>query len=139
MNMYQKIVLIGNLGRDPEMRYISTGSAVTNFSMATTEKWTKDGQKNEKTTWWRVSVFGKAGEACNEYLKKGSKVYLEARVSADDKGNPRVWEDKEGNPRASFEVTASKVLFLSSRSADAENAGEAEAVAEVAETDEIAF
>ena len=64
--MYHKVILVGNLGRDPEMRYIPSGAAVTNFSMATSEKWTgQDGQQQERTIWWRVSVFGKSGEACN--------------------------------------------------------------------------
>jgi single-strand DNA-binding protein len=116
--MYHKIILVGNLGRDPEMRYIPSGSAVTSFSMATSEKWTgQDGQKQERTIWWRVSVFGKMGEVCNEYLKKGSKVLVEGRMTADPKtGNPRLWQGQDGQTRASFEVTASAVKFLSSRS-----------------------
>ena len=82
--MYQKIILVGNLGRDPEMRYIPSGAAVTSFSMATSEKWTgQDDQQQERTIWWRISVFGKQGEACNEYLKKGSKVLVEGRMTAD--------------------------------------------------------
>ena len=115
--MYHKIILVGNLGRDPEMRYIPSGSAVTSFSMATSEKWTgQDGQKQERTIWWRVSVFGKMGEVCNEYLKKGSKVLVEGRMTADPKtGNPRLWQGQDGQTRASFEVTASAVKFLSSR------------------------
>src|SRR3972149_5884740 len=114
--MYHKIILVGNLGRDPEMRYTPSGAAVTNFSMATSEKWTgQDGQPNERTLWWRVSVFGKSGEACNEYLRKGQKVLVEGRMNADPKGNPRIWKDKDGESRASFEVTALAVKFLSSR------------------------
>jgi len=115
--MYQKIILVGNLGRDPEMRYIPSGAAVTSFSMATSEKWTgQDNQQQERTIWWRISVFGKQGEACNEYLKKGSKVLVEGRITADPKtGNPRLWQGQDGQTRASFEVTASAVKFLSSR------------------------
>ena len=115
--MYQKIILVGNLGRDPEMRYIPSGAAVTSFSMATSEKWTgQDNQQQERTIWWRISVFGKQGEACNEYLKKGSKVLVEGRMTADPKtGNPRMWQGQDGQTRASFEVTASAVKFLSSR------------------------
>jgi|SRR5579859_756791 len=115
--MYHKVILVGNLGRDPEMRYIPSGAAVTSFSMATSEKWTgQDGQKQERTIWWRVSVFGKMGEVCNEYLKKGSKVLVEGRMTADPKtGNPRLWQGQDGQMRASFELTASAVKFLSSR------------------------
>jgi single-strand DNA-binding protein len=120
--MYHKVILVGNLGRDPEMRYIPSGAAVTSFSVATSEKWTgQDGQQQERTIWWRVSVFGKSGEACNEYLKKGSKVLVEGRMNPDPKtGNPRLWQGQDGQTRASFEVTASAVKFLSSR---AETAG----------------
>ena len=114
--MYHKIILVGNLGRDPEMRYTPSGAAVTNFSMATSEKWTgQDGEKHERTIWWRVSVFGKMAEVCNEYLKKGSKVLVEGRMNADEKGNPRMWTGQDGASRASFEVTAATVKFLSSR------------------------
>lgn len=116
--MYHKVILVGNLGRDPEMRYTPSGAAVTNFSMATSEKWTgQDGQQQERTIWWRVSVFGKAGEACNEYLKKGSKVLVEGRMNADAKtGNPRMFQRQDGTTGTSFEVTALAVKFLSSRS-----------------------
>ena len=115
--MYHKIILVGNLGRDPEMRYTPSGAAVTNFSMATSEKWTgQDGQPQERTIWWRVSAFGKTGEACNEYLKKGSKVLVEGRMNADPKtGNPRLWTGNDGQMRASFEVTALTVKFLTPR------------------------
>ena len=115
--MYHKILLVGNLGRDPEMRYLQSGTSVTSFSMATSEKWTgQDGQPQERTIWWRVSVFGKSGEAVNEYLKKGSKVLVEGRMNADPKtGNPRLWSGQDGQMRSSFEVTALTVKFLSSR------------------------
>ena len=116
--MYQQITLIGNLGSDPEMRYTPSGAAVTNFSMDTSEKWTgQDGQQQERTIWWRVSVFGKSAEASNEYLKKGSKVLVEGRMNADQKtGNPRLWQGQDGQMRASFEVAALTVKFLSGRS-----------------------
>lgn len=115
--MYQKILLVGNLGRDPEMRYLPSGAAVTSFSMATSEKWSgQDGQQQERTIWWRVSAFGKLAEVCNEYLRKGSKVLVEGRVTADPKtGNPRLWTGQDGSMRSSFEVTAATVKFLSSR------------------------
>ena len=115
--MYHKITLIGNLGRDPEMRYTPSGQAVTNFSMATTEKWTgQDGQLQERTLWWRVSAFGKMAETVNTYLKKGSKVYVEGRVNGDPKtGGPRIYTRQDGTAGTSFEVTASTIKFLSSR------------------------
>jgi single-strand DNA-binding protein len=128
--MYHKLILVGNLGRDPEMRYLPSGTAVTNFSLATNESWTgEDGQKHERTIWWRISVFGKSGEACNEYLRKGSKVLVEGRMNADPKtGAPRVWTDQTGNTRSSFEATALNVKFLSSRGENGGNgrAGEPE-------------
>jgi len=114
--MYQKVILVGNLGRDPEMRYTPSGQQVTNFGMATSESW-KDanGEKHERTLWWRVAVFGKMGEACNTYLKKGSKVLVEGRMIADEKGNPRIFTRQDGTAGTSFEVTAAAVKFLSSR------------------------
>lgn len=116
--MYQKTTIIGNLGRDPEMKYTPSGKAVTSFSVATSEKWRgNDGEQNERTVWFRVSVFDKAAEAANEYLRKGSKVYVEGRLQGDAAtGGPRIWNDKDGNPRASFEIVASTVKFLSSKS-----------------------
>jgi single-strand DNA-binding protein len=115
--MYHKIILVGNLGRDPEMRYAPSGDPITNFSMATSEKWTgQDGQKQERTIWWRVSVWGKQAETVNQYLKKGSKVLVEGSMVADPKtGNPRLWSGQDGQTRASFEVRAQAVKFLSSR------------------------
>jgi len=113
--MYQKLIIIGNLGRDPEQRFLESGKAVTSFSVATSEKWTgQDGQPQERTVWWRVSAFGKLAEICKDYLHKGSKVYVEGRVQADPKtGGPRIWNGQDGAPRASFELTADVVKFLS--------------------------
>lgn len=115
--MYHKIILVGNLGRDPEMRYAPSGDPITNFSMATSEKWTgQDGQRQERTIWWRVSVWGKQAETVNQYLKKGSKVLVEGTMVADPKtGNPRLWAGQDGQTRSSFEVRAQAVKFLSSR------------------------
>ncbi|MBC8334154.1 MAG: single-stranded DNA-binding protein [Anaerolineales bacterium] len=118
--MYQKLVLVGNLGNDPEMRYTPNGQAVTNLSIATNRQYTANsGEKVKETTWFRVSVWGKQAEACNTYLKKGSKVLVEGRMTADSAtGGPRIWTANDGSPRASFEVTAQTVRFLSSRSDD---------------------
>ena len=140
--MYHKVILVGNLGRDPEMRYTPSGAAVTNFSMATSEKWTaQDGQQQERTIWWRVSVFGKAAEACNEYLKKGSKVLVEGRMNADANGNPKTYTKKDGTSGASFEVTAQTVKFLSSRGEAGGPSGAAGGImdAEPADESEIPF
>jgi len=115
--MYHKIILVGNLGRDPEMRFTPGGTQVTNFSMATSEQWTgQDGQRQKRTIWWRVSVFGKTAEIVNEYLKKGRKVLVEGTIVADPQsGNPRLWQGQDGQTRASFEVRAQTVKFLDSR------------------------
>ena len=114
--MYQRLVLVGNLGRDPEMRYTPQGTAVTSFSMATSRKYTTaDGQLKEETLWFRISVWGKQGETVNQYLAKGSKVLVEGSLVGDENGSPKIWTDKDGKPRASFEVRAQTVRFLSSK------------------------
>ena len=115
--MYNKIILVGNLGKDPEMRYSPSGTAVTNFSMATSEKFNDNqGQLQERTLWWRISVWGKQAENCNQYLKKGSKVLVEGRMNGDAKtGGPRIYTRQDGTAGASFEVTAATVKFLSTR------------------------
>ena len=112
--MYHTIILVGNLGKDPEMRYTQSGQSVTSFSVATSRKYTgSDGQKIEETVWFRVSAWGKLAEICNQYLHKGSKVFVEGRLVADGNGGPRVWTRQDGTPSASFEVNADTVRFLS--------------------------
>jgi len=106
--MYQKLIIIGNLGKDPEMKYTTGGDPVTSFSVATS------GYKDE-TTWWRVSVWGKQAESCNQYLHKGSKVLVEGRLKAE----PPVFQKKDGTWAASYEMTADNVRFLSGKSDDA--------------------
>ena len=115
--MYQKLVIVGNLGTDPEMRYTQSGEAVTNFSVATNRKWTDKGnQTHEEVTWFRVSVWGKQAEVCNQYLAKGRQVLVEGRLTAEkETGGPRVWTDQNGKTRASYEVTAFEVRFLGTR------------------------
>ncbi|MFO7741288.1 MAG: single-stranded DNA-binding protein [Anaerolineae bacterium] len=112
--MYQRLTIVGNLGRDPEMRYTSDGTPVTNFSVATNRRWTNaDGSQGEETVWFRVTVWRRMAEVCNEYLEKGRQVLVEGRLTPDPQtGGPRVWTDRNGNPRASFEVTAQTVKFL---------------------------
>ncbi|MCB0155277.1 MAG: single-stranded DNA-binding protein [Anaerolineae bacterium] len=114
--MYQKLTIVGNVGNDPEMRYTPSGQAVTNLNIATNRRWTTgDGQQQEETVWFRVSVWGKQAEVCNQYLSKGRQVLVEGRLTPDkDTGGPRIWTDQNGNPRASFEMTAFEVKFLGS-------------------------
>ncbi len=115
--MYQKIIIVGNLGRDPEMRYTPSGQAVTSFSVATNRQYTtSSGEKVKETTWFRISVWGRMAEVCNQYLRRGSKVLIEGRLRPDPAtGGPRTWTGNDGIVRASFEINADVVRFLSSR------------------------
>ena len=115
--MYQKILIVGNLGRDPEMRYTPSGQAVTSFSVATNRQYTANsGEKIKETTWFRISAWGRLAETCSQYLHKGSKVLIEGRLSPDPQtGGPRIWTGQDGAPRASYEITAQTVRFLSAR------------------------
>ena len=116
--MYQKVIIVGNLGRDPEMRYMPDGTAVTSFSVATSRRWTdrNSGQPVDETTWFRVSVWGRQAETANQYLSKGSKVLVEGRMKPDPAtGAPRIWTRQDGTAGASFELTAEVVRFLSGR------------------------
>jgi single-strand DNA-binding protein len=118
--MFQTIILVGNLGRDPEMRYTPSGQPVTSFSLATNRKYTaSSGDLVEETIWFKISVWGKRAESCNQYLKKGSKVLIEGRLTCDPStGGPRIWTRQDGTAAASFEVSANTVQFLSSRGED---------------------
>lgn len=102
-----KVILLGRLGQDPELKYTPGGSAVCNFSLATTEAWTdKQGQKQEKTEWHRIVVWGKLAELCNQYLAKGRQAFLEGRLQT------RSWDDKDGNKKYTTEILASTVQFI---------------------------
>ncbi|TMA27945.1 MAG: single-stranded DNA-binding protein [Deltaproteobacteria bacterium] len=102
-----KVILIGNLGKDPEVRYTPGGQAVANFTIATNEAWTdKQGQKQERTEWHRIVVWGKTAENCGEYLSKGRQVYIEGRLQT------REWTNKEGAKQYTTEVVANQVTFL---------------------------
>jgi single-strand DNA-binding protein len=118
--VYHKLIIAGNLGRDPEMRYLPSGAAVTDMSVATNRVYTdSNGQKVTETTWFRVSVWGGMAETVNQYLRKGSKVLVEGYLRPDpETGGPRVWTRNDGTPAASFEMTAQNVTFLSSRAED---------------------
>lgn len=108
MSGVNKVILVGNLGQDPEMRHTSGGTAVVNMSIATSRKWTtKSGEQKEDTQWHRVIIWGKQGENCDKYLAKGKQVYIEGRLQT------RQWEDKEGQKRWTTEVVAEQVVFLS--------------------------
>jgi len=110
MASVNKVILIGNLGRDPETRFMPDGGAVTNVSIATTETWKdKNGEKQEKTEWHRVAFFGKLAEIAGEYLKKGSQVYVEGRLQT------RKWQDKDGQDKYSTEIVADRMQMLGSR------------------------
>jgi single-strand DNA-binding protein len=113
---YHTIIITGNLGRDPEMRYTPSGQAVTNFSIAVNESFTNNnGERVKRTIWFRITAWGKQAEICNQYLKKGKMVLVEGRVTADpNTGGPRVWSGQDGQPRSSFEISAQTVRFLSS-------------------------
>lgn len=140
--MYQKITIVGNLGRDPEMRYLPSGQAVTNMSVATNRRYTgSDGQRVDETTWFRVSVWGAQAETVNQYLQQGSKVLVEGRLRPDpESGGPRIWTRNDGSPGANFEITAQNVLFLSSRSEDqAFQGSEPSGISESVDEDDIPF
>ncbi|MDH5505612.1 MAG: single-stranded DNA-binding protein [Anaerolineae bacterium] len=114
---YHKIIIVGNLGRDPEMRYTPGGQAVTNFSVATNRQYTaSSGERVKETVWFRVSAWGRQAETCNQYLKSGSRVLVEGRMTPDkETGGPRMWESNDGSMRASYEVTGERVVFLTAR------------------------
>jgi single stranded DNA-binding protein (ssb) len=115
--MYQKIVIVGRLGRDPEMRFTPTGQAVTSFSVATDRQYNDQaGKPVKETVWFRVTAWGKLAETCNNFLQKGKLVLVEGRLSVDAKtGGPRIWTAQDGTPRASYEIVAATVKFLSAR------------------------
>jgi single-strand DNA-binding protein len=114
---YQKLIIVGNLGRDPEMRYTPSGQAVTNINVATNRQYTtSSGERVKETTWFRVSAWGRQAETCSQFLKTGSRVLVEGRLNPDkETGGPRVWSGQDGEPRASYELTAERVVFLTSR------------------------
>lgn len=105
-----KVILIGNVGSDPELRYTNSGTGVANFSVATNESWNdKSGEKQEQTEWHRIVAWGRLGEICNQYLKKGSKVYIEGRLQT------RSWDGQDGQKRYTTEIVARDMQMLDSR------------------------
>ena len=110
MASVNKVILIGNLGADPEVRYMPSGDALTNIRLATTDSWKdKNGEKQERTEWHRVAFFGKVAEIAGEYLKKGSQVYIEGRLQT------RKWQDKDGQDRYTTEIVADRMQMLGGR------------------------
>jgi single-strand DNA-binding protein len=111
MASVNKVILIGNLGRDPEIRYMPSGDAVATLNLATTEKWKdKSGEAQEQTEWHRISFFGRQAEICGEYLRKGSSIYVEGRLQT------RKWTDKDGNERYTTEIRGDRMQMLGGRS-----------------------
>jgi single-strand DNA-binding protein len=130
-----KVILIGNLGKDPELRYTPGGQAVASFSLATSEKWRdKDGVMQDKTEWHNIVVWGRQAEVAKEYLAKGKQVYIEGRIQT------RSWEDKEGNKRYTTEIVGQRMQFLGTRDsgkeAPSDMPAEAPPVGDIAGEDE---
>lgn len=119
-----KVLLIGHLGRDPEMRYTPSGRPVTSFSLATSRNWTTaEGERRSETEWFNIVAWGSLAEICSQYLKKGHQIYIEGRLQT------RRWEDEEGNKRSATEVVAREMIMLGERREKGEGeseAGEAE-------------
>jgi single-strand DNA-binding protein len=112
--MYQRVTIVGNLGKDPELRYLPNGTPTTSLSVATNNTYTNQkGEQVKETTWFRVSVFGKQAESCSQYLTKGRSVLVEGRLRPDPTtGGPRLWTGNDGTVRASFDLTATTVRFI---------------------------
>lgn len=120
-----KVMIIGNLGRDPEMRYTPSGKPVTTFSVATSRSWnTSDGEKREETEWFNVVAWSSLAEICKQYLTKGQQVYLEGRLQT------RHWDDQEGNKHTSVEIVANEMIILSERRETGETTAESESTEE---------
>ena len=110
MRGVNKVILVGNLGRDPEVRYIKDGTAVANLRLATSETWNdQNGQKQERTEWHRIVAWGKLAEIAKEYMSKGRQIYVEGKLQT------RSWDDRDGNKRYTTEVKADQIIMLGSR------------------------
>jgi len=143
MASVNKVILIGNLGKDPEVRYTASGTAVANFNIATNESWTtKEGKREERTEWHKIVCWAKTAEICGEYLSKGRTVYIEGRLQT------REWTDKEGQKRYTTEIVAQTVQFIGGRgeggsresgSADTSEKNEMEPAPAVEVEDDIPF
>ncbi len=138
---YHTVIVAGNLGRDPEMRYTPSGQAVTNFSVAVNDDYTNNnGERVKRTIWFRVSAWGKQAENCNQYLHKGSKVLVEGRMVVDPAtGGPRIWTGQDGQSRASFEISAQNIRFLTPRGGEAESVADDSGAYTSVDEDNIPF
>lgn len=122
---FHTLIVVGNLGKDPEMRYTPSGQAVTSFSLASSRQYTNSGgQTVKETIWFRVSAWGKSAEICNNYLHKGSKVLVEGRLVPGENGSPRTFTRGDGTTGASFEINAQTVRFLTPKGEGEPVAGE---------------
>ena len=115
--MYHKVSLIGNLGQEPETRFLANNNSVCSFSVATNRRWTNtDGSPGQETIWWRASAWGKLGEICQQYFSKGQLIFLEGRMTPDKETNgPRVWTDQSGQARAGYDLTVETMKMLGRR------------------------
>ncbi len=138
---YQKLIIVGNLGRDPEMRYMPDGTPVTTLSVATNRKWNNpDGSKSEETTWFRVTLWRKDAENAAQYLTKGARILVEGRLTPDKAtGGPKIWTRQDGSAGANYEVTAERFTMLGSRGETAGAPGAAEAHEEYEVEGDIPF
>jgi single-strand DNA-binding protein len=138
--MYHKIIMIGNLGADPQLRYTPQGTPVASFNVATNRNWTdKEGQRHDETVWFRATAWNKLAEVANEFLAKGRKVYVEGRLNSDDNGAPRVWLGKDGVHRASYEVTVETLKFVDGKESNGQAEQAEPALAEPLPDDDIPF
>ncbi len=118
MSGVNKVIIIGRLGTDPETKTVSTGNAVTRMSVATSENWVdRDGQKQERTEWHRIVVWGKLAEICGKYLSKGRQVFVEGRLQT------RSWEDNQGQKRYTTEIVATNIQFLGAQNSASDSMG----------------
>jgi single-strand DNA-binding protein len=132
MASVNKVILVGNLGADPELRYTNTGTAVANFRIATNDQWTdKNGEKQERAEWHNIVAWGKLGEVCGRYLKKGRPVYVEGRLQT------RSWEDQSGNKRYTTEVVAQVMQMLGRPGEASEQDGGWESKSQSAPTEDL--
>ncbi|MBN2393337.1 MAG: single-stranded DNA-binding protein [Anaerolineae bacterium] len=139
---YQKLIIVGNLGRDPEMRYTPDGTPVTTLNIATSFRWNSpDGSKNEETTWFRVTAWRRDAEIAAQYLTKGRQVMIEGRLTPDKAtGGPRIWTRQDGTAGASYEVRADRIVLLADRGGEMAGApGAAEAPEEYEAEGDIPF
>ena len=129
-----KVMVIGHLGRDPEMRYTPSGRPVTSFSIASNRSWkTSDGEKRSETEWFNVVAWGSLAEICNQYLKKGQQVYIEGRLQT------RKWEDDGGNQHSKTEIIAREMIMLGNRKDQKENSGDEIEIIDAGEEEDFPF